>query len=51
MHTSKHTNDKQTPYLLVRNGSYYFNRRVPKHAVDAFDKFIRAERRTAIAPC
>jgi len=41
MHTSKHTNDKQTPYLMVRNGSYYFNRRVPKHAVDAFGGFIR----------
>ncbi len=41
MHTNKHTQTKPTPYLLVRNGSFYLNRRVRKHAVTTFGKFIR----------
>jgi len=29
------------PYTLCRSGTYYYNRRVPKHAVKAFGPFIR----------
>ena len=29
------------PYTLFRSGTYYFNRRVPKHAVKAYGPFIR----------
>ena len=29
------------PYTIRRHGTYYYNRRVPKHAVDTYGKFIR----------
>jgi integrase len=29
------------PYTICRSGSYYYNRRVPKHAVSAYGSFIR----------
>jgi len=29
------------PYTLYRSGTYYYNRRVPKHAVNAYGPFIR----------
>ena len=29
------------PYTLCRSGTYYYNRRVPKHAVQAYGSFIR----------
>ena len=29
------------PYTLCRSGTYYYNRRVPKHAVKAYGRFIR----------
>ena len=29
------------PYTLCRSGTYYYNRRVPKHAVSAYGAFIR----------
>ena len=29
------------PYTLCRSGTYYYNRRVPKHAVRAYGSFIR----------
>ena len=29
------------PYTLFRSGTYYYNRRVPKHAVKAYGPFIR----------
>ena len=29
------------PYTLCRSGTYYYNRRVPKHAVKAYGPFIR----------
>ena len=29
------------PYTISRSGCYYYNRRVPKHAVKAYGKFIR----------
>ena len=29
------------PYTLCRSGTYYYNRRVPKHAVEAYGSFIR----------
>ena len=29
------------PYTLCRSGTYYYNRRVPKHAVNAYGPFIR----------
>ena len=29
------------PYTLYRSGTYYYNRRVPKHAVKAYGLFIR----------
>ena len=29
------------PYTLCRSGTYYYNRRVPKHAVKAYGLFIR----------
>ena len=29
------------PYTICRHGTYYYNRRVPKHAVDTYGKFIR----------
>ena len=38
MHTSNHT---MPPHVLERNGCFYFNRRVPKHAVQAFGSMIR----------
>ena len=28
-------------YTICRSGSYYYNRRVPKHAVQSYGKFIR----------
>ena len=28
-------------YTLCRSGRYYYNRRVPKHAVQAYGSFIR----------
>ena len=38
MHTSCHT---MVPHLLERKGSYYYNRRVPQHAVEAFGPTVR----------
>ena len=29
------------PYTLCRSGTYYYNRHVPKHAVEAYGAFIR----------
>jgi hypothetical protein len=29
------------PYTISRNGTFYYNRRVPKHAVSAYGLFIR----------
>ena len=29
------------PYTICRSGTYYFNRRVPKHAVESYGSFIR----------
>jgi len=29
------------PYTICRSGTYYYNRRVPKHAVKAYGSFIR----------
>jgi hypothetical protein len=29
------------PYTICRSGSYYYNRRAPKHAVSAYGLFIR----------
>ena len=29
------------PYTVCRSGTYYYNRRVPKHAVSAYGSFIR----------
>ena len=29
------------PYTICRSGTYYYNRRVPKHAVKAYGLFIR----------
>ena len=29
------------PYTICRSGTYYYNRRVPKHAVSAYGSFIR----------
>ena len=29
------------PYTLCRSGTYYYNRHVPKHAVNAYGSFIR----------
>ena len=29
------------PYTICRSGTYYYNRRVPKHAVDSYGQFIR----------
>ena len=29
------------PYTLCRSGTYYYNRRMPKHAVNAYGQFIR----------
>ena len=31
----------QSPYTICRSGTYYYNRRVPKHAVEAYGSFIR----------
>ena len=28
-------------YTLLRSGRYYYNRRVPKHAVETYGSFIR----------
>ena len=28
-------------YTIYRSGTYYYNRRVPKHAVEAYGQFIR----------
>ena len=28
-------------YTICRSGSYYYNRRVPKHAVQSYGQFIR----------
>ena len=29
------------PYKICRSVTYYYNRRVPKHAVDSYGRFIR----------
>ncbi|MEW9920487.1 tyrosine-type recombinase/integrase [Marimonas sp. MJW-29] len=29
------------PYTIFRSGTFYYNRRVPKHAVEAYGQFIR----------
>ena len=29
------------PYTICRSGTYYYNRRVPRHAVEAYGSFIR----------
>ena len=29
------------PYTICRSGTYYYNRRVPKHAVNSYGPFIR----------
>ena len=29
------------PYTICRSGTYYYNRRVPKHAVKAYGSFVR----------
>ena len=29
------------PYTICRSGTYYYNRRVPKHAVNSYGQFIR----------
>ena len=29
------------PYTICRSGTYYYNRRVPKHTVKAYGLFIR----------
>ena len=29
------------PYTICRSGTYYYNRRVPKHAVSTYGSFIR----------
>ena len=31
----------QSPYTICRSGTYYYNRHVPKHAVNAYGSFIR----------
>jgi hypothetical protein len=31
----------QSPYTICRSGTYYYNRHVPKHAVNAYGTFIR----------
>ena len=31
----------QIQYTICRSGTYYFNKRVPKHAVKAYSPFIR----------
>ncbi|MGA1081337.1 MAG: DUF6538 domain-containing protein [Steroidobacteraceae bacterium] len=31
------------PHLLERGGTYYYNRRVPKHAVDAYGATVRVK--------
>ena len=31
----------QSPYTICRSGTYYYNRHVPKHAVEAYGAFIR----------
>lgn len=41
MHTNKHTEHPNGSYLLLRHGSYYYNRRVPNHAIKACGKFVR----------
>lgn len=41
MHTSRHTTAEKQPHILHRNGSFYYNRRVPKHAVGAFGTSLR----------
>jgi integrase len=38
MHTSGHI---MVPHLLERTGTFYYNRRVPKHAVDAYGATVR----------
>ena len=30
------------PYTICRSGTYYYNRRVPKHAVNSYGQFISA---------
>jgi hypothetical protein len=29
------------PYTICRSGTYYYNRHVPKHAVNGYSSFIR----------
>lgn len=45
MHTSGHTKRKPSktsvPNTIQMHGSYYYNRRVPKHAVEAFGTHVR----------
>lgn len=45
MHTSSHTktNGRRSPvrHTIFRSGSYYYNRRVPEHAIEACGAFIR----------
>ncbi|MFN3259736.1 MAG: tyrosine recombinase XerC [Pikeienuella sp.] len=47
MHTNGHTRRKGKPaairHTLQRNGSIYYNRRVPSHAVEAFGEFVRVK--------
>jgi hypothetical protein len=45
MHTTGHTNTNgrrsQVRHTIFRTGSYYYNRRVPEHAIEACGAFIR----------
>ncbi|QIE56020.1 hypothetical protein G5B40_11490 [Pikeienuella piscinae] len=45
MHTISHTNTNgrrsHVRHTIFRSGSYYYNRRVPEHAIEACGAFIR----------
>ena len=34
------------PYTICRSGTYYYNRRVPIHAVNSYGHFIRQHHQT-----
>ena len=41
VYLSRETVVSHIPYAICRSGTYYYNRRVPKHAVKAYGLFIR----------
>ncbi len=41
VYLSRETVVSHIPYTICRSGTYYYNRRVPKHAVKAYGLFIR----------